>query len=82
MFFFSDSLSALQKMEKIKTDHPLLIQIQDVLHKIDADQKEINFLWVPGHVGVRGNKAADRAAKEALSKESTDDLMHFSDLTP
>ena len=65
---FSDSLSALQALGKLKTDHPLLIQIQELLHKINADQKEIVFMWVPGHVGIRGNKAADRAAKEALTK--------------
>ena len=77
---FSDSLSAVQALGKLKTDHPLPIQIQELLHKINADQKEIVFMWVPGHVGIRGNEAADRTAKEALDNKPTADLMPFSDL--
>ena len=42
---FSDSMSALQAPGKLKSDHPLLIQIQDVLHKIEVDQKEVVFMW-------------------------------------
>ena len=49
---FPDSLSALQALGKLKTDHPLLIQIQELLHKINADQMEIVSTWVPGHVGI------------------------------
>ena len=75
---FSDSLSALQALGKLKTDHPLLIQIQKFLHKINADQKEIVFMWVPGHVGIRGNEVADRAAKKTLDNKPTADLMSFS----
>ena len=69
-------------LEKLKTDHPLLIQIQDIPHKIDVDQKELVFMWVPGHAGNRGHEAADRAAKEALDEEPANDLMPFSDLKP
>ena len=79
---FSGSHLASQVLEKLKSDSPLLIQIQNILHKIDVDQKEIVFVLVPGHVGIHGNEAADRTAKEALDKEPTDDLMLFSDLKP
>ena len=79
---FSDSLSALQALGKLKTDHPLLIQIQEFLHKNNADQKEIVFMWVPGHVGIRGNEVADRAAKKSLDNSPTTDFMPFSDLKP
>ena len=78
----SDSLSALQALGKLRTGHPLLIQIQDMLYTIDIDQKKIIYTWVPGHVGIRGYEAADRAAEEALEKEPTDDLTPFSDLKP
>ena len=33
-------------------------------------------------MGIRGNEAANRDAKEALQKEPIDDLMPFSDLKP
>ena len=79
---FSDSLSVLQALEKLKSDHTLLIQIQDIYHKIEIDQKEVIFMWVPGHVGIRGNEVADRAAEEALEEEPIDDLMPFPDLKP
>ena len=60
---------------KLKTDHPLLTQRQDMLHKVNADQTEIVFKWNPGHVAIRENEAANRAAKEALDNK-TDSRSH------
>ena len=58
IFFFLDSLSALQALGKLKTEHSVLIQTQELLHNINADQKEIVFMWVAGLVGIQGNDAA------------------------
>ena len=50
-----------------------------MLHKNKVDQKEIIFMWT---CFIRGNEAAERAAKEGLDQKPTYDLMPFSDLKP
>ena len=44
------------------------------------DGREVVFIWVPGHVGIKGNLAADSAAKDALDGDILVELIPFSDL--
>ena len=48
----------------------------------EVEGKETVFIWVPGHVGIRGNSAADSAAKDALDGDISVELIPFSDLKP
>jgi ribonuclease HI len=60
---YSDSLSSLESIEQhYPTQHPLLNQIQDVTHNLAVD-KNIAFVWVPGHSNIQDNETADKAAQ-------------------
>ena len=76
----SDSVSSLQSIFNLKYDHPALVQILDLYTEMTRDGREIVFIWVPSHVGNRGNSAADSAAKDALDGDISVELIPFSDL--
>lgn len=65
----SDSLSALQKISSRKITHPLLADIHDLHSHLIQDEKKVVFMWTPSHMGIKGNEAADAAAKDALSHD-------------
>ena len=46
------------------------------------DGKEVVYVWLPGHVGISGNLAADSAAKDALDGDVSDEYIPSSDLKP
>ena len=78
----SDSLSSLQSIFNLKYDHPILVQILEFYTEMTRDGRNIVFIRIPGHVGIRGNSAADSAAKDALVGDISVELIPFSDLKP
>lgn len=64
----SDSLSVLQKLEGLEFRDGAVRRLQHRLDQMKDQGHEVQFGWVPGHVGVPGNEKADREAKKAAGK--------------
>ena len=75
---FSDSKSVLQAILS-KWEHPTIKIVMEYLHLIHSVDKEVVFCWIPSHMGIQGNERADKAAKEALSKDVTECLVSYTD---
>ena len=61
---YSDSVSAIQSVCNSFSTLPLVKQIHLWLTLLKKKHKHVTFCWVPSHIGVAGNEAADRAARE------------------
>jgi ribonuclease HI len=78
---FTDSLSAMQALDYENTENPLVVNL---LQKISylLQESDIIFCWLPGHIGIQGNEAADKAAKTALNNEILPFKVPYCDFKP
>ena len=77
---FSDSFSVLLSLHNMKLDNALILKLFEKLHHLSCAHKTIYLCWFPSHIGIRGNEAADMAAKESLNLDNTDRQVPYTDL--
>lgn len=79
---YTDSLSSLQTISNIYPKNNNVQKIQHLITQLQQrDNVEVILVWVPSHIGIAGNEAADAAAKDAsLTAELQDEPIHTDDL--
>ena len=68
---FTDSLSSIQAISNFNSDNDLIRKILRHTTFLSPAGKHITLCWIPSHVGLTGNEAADSAAKRATTKQCT-----------
>ena len=79
---YSDSRSAIMAMFKFQPTNHIVNDIQDEISSLLTNGKNITICWIPAHVGLRGNEAADQAAKTAIREQRASITMPAKDLHP
>ena len=62
----TDSLSVVSALQSSVSDHPIVTDIMDLVHRLTEQGRRIIIVWVPGHCGIYGNEVADVNAKLAI----------------
>ena len=66
VYILSDSLAAIKAHNSLQIKSILDRNCQQSLVKL-AEHNEIQFEWVPGHMGIDGNETADQLATQGSS---------------
>ena len=64
----------------LKYDRSIVVKMLELHMELTRDGKEIVFIWVPGHGGIRGNSVAESAAKDTFDGDISNELIPFADV--
>ena len=80
---YSDSLScSLQTLKNKNIEHPIIREIVHILTYLKGVGSQIEFCWIPSHIGIKGNEKADRIAKGVIDHKLYEIKLPFSDFKP
>ena len=79
---YSDSLSCLQALKNKNLEHPIIREIVQILSYLNEVESQVEFCWIPGHIGIKGNEKADSIAKKIIDHNIYDIKLPFSDFKP
>jgi len=71
----TDSLSSLNNLKYNVHSSTLAIKISNIISKAN---KNIRFIWTPGHCGIEGNEKADKVARQTINNPKSEVLSHSS----
>ena len=79
----TDSLAVVTAVKNITSNHPTLIDILLVVHRLMLNGYDICIMWIPGHCNITGNEIADTEAKSAMTLTEVCDIkLRFKEYLP
>ena len=69
---YTELLSSMLAIENNRENNPILNQIKDILAELHNQGKQITLYKLPVHIGIKRNKEADKAAKQAKARDDHD----------
>ena len=64
--YSKSALDHLARLTSLSRGYPIAYDILECICRIEAESKIIIIQWIPSHIGITGNEAVDKAAKEAI----------------
>ena len=71
-----NSMSSVLAIENNRENQPILNQIYEILTELQNQGKQLTLCKVPEHIGIKGCKEMDKAAKQAIPGMTTAKLSY------